>query len=320
MTEIWRRNWNSRAPKFVTKKGRLGRNRSSDSLTVRFVLVDLHPIVEDFSEVVLLLDRTGEQIVRLFNRQRRGDVPALCPVHPELLQGVVLGAGLHTFGYGLFNYHHTSDASHQLTVRGDGGNVAGSGRNHNDQAFRLILDAAVNGDTAAYDETRRFLGSLTVSSDNETIRFLDVAWLFFQGEFSDSRLVEVDPGSIHLWVQVLQAWARFEIDHMHAPALARISELSVFHDIQDLTALFEARVRLAEGDAAAASQLAEGSLRQLVTQCQIESEACAWVPLAEWVFGEALRSIDGREVEAEAVLASAAEHAPNTWIATSLTR
>jgi len=199
-------------------------------------------------------------------------------------------------------------------------NVAGSGRNHNDQAFRLILDAAVNGDAAAYDETRRFLGSLTVSSDNETIRFLDVAWLFFQGEFSDSRLVEVDPGSTHLWVQVLQAWARFEVDHMSAPALASISELSVFHDIQDLTALFEARVRLADGDAAAASQLAEGSLRQLETQCQIESEACAWVPLAEWVLGEALRSIDGREVEAEAVLASAAEHAPNTWIATSITR
>lgn len=88
----------------------------------------------------------------------------------------------------------------------------------------------------------------------------------------------------------------------------------------DLTALFEARVRLAEGDAAAASQLAEGSLRKLGTQCQIESEACAWVPLAEWVLGEALRSIDGREVEAEAVLARAAEHAPNTWIATSITR
>ena len=32
-----------------------------------------------------------------------------------------------TFGYGLFGYHQTSDSSHQLTVRGDGGNVEGNG-------------------------------------------------------------------------------------------------------------------------------------------------------------------------------------------------
>ncbi len=32
-----------------------------------------------------------------------------------------------TFGYGLFNYQHTSDSNHQLNVRGDGGNVPGSG-------------------------------------------------------------------------------------------------------------------------------------------------------------------------------------------------
>ena len=32
-----------------------------------------------------------------------------------------------TFGYGLFNYHTVSEGSHHLTVRGDGGNVEGSG-------------------------------------------------------------------------------------------------------------------------------------------------------------------------------------------------
>ncbi len=199
-------------------------------------------------------------------------------------------------------------------------NVAGSGRNHNDQAFRLILDAAVNGDESAYGETRRFLKNLTVSSDNEIMRFLDVAWLFFQGEFSDPRLVDVDPGTTHLWVRVLQAWARFEMDLERESALAQVSELAAFQEIRDLAQLLEARVRLDEGDAVTASQLAEGSLRQLETQCQVECEACTWVPLAEWVLGEALRSIDGHEGEAAAALERAARHAPNTWIATSVTR
>ena len=36
-----------------------------------------------------------------------------------------------TFGYGLFGYHQTSDSSHQLTVRGDGGNVEGGGLSGN---------------------------------------------------------------------------------------------------------------------------------------------------------------------------------------------
>ncbi len=199
-------------------------------------------------------------------------------------------------------------------------NIAGSGRNHNDQAYRLILDAAANGDIAAYDETRHFLGSLTVSSFNETMMFLDAAWLFFQGRFSDPRLVEVDPGSTHLWVRVLQAWARFETDLEAVPALARASELEAYLEIHDLAKLLEARVRLVEGDAETASQLAEGSLRRLATQCQVESEACSWVPLAEWVLGRSLSFLDGRDAEANALLASAAGHAPNTWIATPLTQ
>jgi len=54
--------------------------------------------------------------------------------------------------------------------------------------------------------------------------------------------------------------------------------------------------------------------------CRVDFEACAWVPLAEWVLGAALSSTDGREAEARAVLEKSAARAPGTWIATSLTQ
>ena len=50
------------------------------------------------------------------------------------------------------------------------------------------------------------------------------------------------------------------------------------------------------------------------------TSSSAWVPLAEWLLGTALSSTEGREEEARAVLARAAEHAPGTWISTSLTQ
>ena len=55
-------------------------------------------------------------------------------------------------------------------------------------------------------------------------------------------------------------------------------------------------------------------------QSLVDFEACAWVPLAEWVLGTALSSTDGREAEARAVLEKSAARAPGTWIATSLTQ
>ncbi len=88
--------------------------------------------------------------------------------------------------------------------------VGSSGRAHTDLIFMMILDAAVHGDRRAYDETRRYAGNLGASSNNEVVGFLDIAWLFFQGEWDDPRLVDVDPGWVHLWLQLVQAWARFE--------------------------------------------------------------------------------------------------------------
>jgi len=67
-------------------------------------------------------------------------------------------------------------------------------------------------------------------------------------------------------------------------------------------------------------QLAEGALNNLEMDCRVSFEACAWVPLAEWVSGTALSSIDGREIEGERMLALAGVHASGTWIATSLTQ
>ena len=94
----------------------------------------------------------------------------------------------------------------------------------------------------------------------------------------------------------------------------------MFSETRDLARLFEARVQLTTGDVTTASQLADGALNKLEMDCRINFEACAWVPLAEWVLGQALSSTEGREEEARAVLARAAEHAPGTWISTLLTQ
>ena len=103
-------------------------------------------------------------------------------------------------------------------------------------------------------------------------------------------------------------------------ALVKASEFAATSEIRDLGRLFEARVRLEEEDVATAAQLADGALKNLMVQCRVDFEACAWVPLAEWVLGQALSSAEGREDEAKAILARPAEHAPGTWIATSLTQ
>jgi hypothetical protein len=197
--------------------------------------------------------------------------------------------------------------------------VGSSGRAHTDLIFMMILDAAVHGDRLAYDETRRFAGNLAASSNNEVVGFLDIAWLFFQGRWSDPRLVDTDPGWVHLWLQLVQAWARFEATGQPAPALGVAAELATLTETRDLARLLEARVHLATGDVTTASELAEGALNNLSMECRVDFEACAWVPLAEWVLGQALSSIGGREDEARTVLARAADRAPGTWIATSLT-
>jgi len=198
--------------------------------------------------------------------------------------------------------------------------VGSSGRAHTDLVFMMILDAAIHGDRRAYEETRRYLGNLSTTSNNGLIGFLDIAWLFFQGQWSDPRLVDADSGRVHLWLRLVQAWARFESTSESGPALMATAEFGLNNETRDLAHLLEARVRLEQGHAEAAAQLADGALQSLTMECRVSFEACAWVPLAEWVLGEALRSIDGREVEGEAVLERAAEHAPKTWIATSLTR
>jgi hypothetical protein len=198
--------------------------------------------------------------------------------------------------------------------------VGSSGRAHTDLIFMMILDAAVHGDRRAYDETRRYAGNLGTSSNNEVVGFLDIAWLFFQGEWDDPRLVDVDPGWVHLWLQLVQAWARFETTGQPSPALEAAEEFAALNETRDLARLLEARVRLAAGEITAASQLADGALNNLAMDCRVNFEACAWVPLAEWVLGTALSTTDGREGEANALLARAGEHSPGTWIATSLTQ
>lgn len=55
-------------------------------------------------------------------------------------------------------------------------------------------------------------------------------------------------------------------------------------------------------------------------KCRLDFEACVWVPLAEWMPGHFLSVSEGREAEAQAVLGEAEDHAPGTWIATSLTQ
>ncbi|MEX1310803.1 MAG: serine/threonine-protein kinase [Candidatus Sulfomarinibacteraceae bacterium] len=198
--------------------------------------------------------------------------------------------------------------------------VGTSGRSHTDLVFMLILDAAIHGDRRAYDETRRFLGNLTASTSNQAIAFLDMTWHFFQGDWSDPRLLESDPGWVHLWLRLVQAWARFEMTFEAEPALASVSALEPLEETRDLSDLLEARVRLSQGDATAAAPLAEGALQNLDADCRLSFEACAWLPLAEWVAGRALTEIDGREAEGRALLDAAAKHAPNTWIATPLTQ
>ncbi len=198
--------------------------------------------------------------------------------------------------------------------------VGSSGRAHTDLIFMMILDAAVHGDRRAYDETRRFAANLSATSNNEAVAFLDVAWLFFQGRWSDPRLVDADPGWVHLWIQLVQAWARFEATLEPEPALAVVAELQALSETRNLARLLEARVLLAAGDVETSAELADGALNNLTMECRVDFEACAWAPLAEWVLGTALSSSDGREAEARAMLERAAARAPDTWIATSLTQ
>lgn len=198
--------------------------------------------------------------------------------------------------------------------------VGTGGRNHTDLVFMLILDAAIHGDRRAYDDTRRFLSNLTASSSNHPTTYLDIAWHFFQGDWSDPRLLESDPGRVHLWLRLVQAWARFEMTFEAGPALASVSSFESLEETRDLSDVLEARVRLNQGDVTAAAALAEGALQNLDAECRLSFEACAWLPLAEWVAGHALAKIDGREAEGRALLEAAAKHAPNTWIATPVTR
>jgi hypothetical protein len=72
-------------------------------------------------------------------------------------------------------------------------------------------------------------------------------------------------------------------------------------------------VLLEQDDATAAAQLADGALQVLATQCRVSFEACAWLPVAEWLAGRALVE-QGRVDEGRELLDRAAERAPNTWI------
>jgi serine/threonine-protein kinase len=193
--------------------------------------------------------------------------------------------------------------------------IDSTGRAYTDLSHMLILDAAVNGDADAYDDTRRFLDNLSVSPEYETLGFLDMSWLFFQGEWTDPRLLEGDVGWVHLWVRFVRAWARFETDGDAGAAMAVADELSAYVETRSLADLLEARVRIAELDVVTASQLADGALRDLETKCRMSFEKCVWIPLAEWTIGAALSDAPGREVEGRAMLGQAAEHAPNTWLA-----
>jgi hypothetical protein len=189
-----------------------------------------------------------------------------------------------------------------------------SGRAHTDLIFMLILDAAVHGDRPAYDETRLYAGNLTSSATNEVTGYLDIAWLFYQGQWSDPRLVDADPHWVHLWLRVVQAWARFEATGLPGPALEVAAELATLPETRDFARILEARVRLAAGDATAASELAQASLDNITTQCRVSYEACVWAPLAEWVAGRALVE-QGQVEEGTELLRRAADRAPGTWIA-----
>jgi hypothetical protein len=198
--------------------------------------------------------------------------------------------------------------------------IASTGRAHTDLSHMLILDAARSGDDASYDETRRFLDNLTVSLEHETLGFLDMAWLFFRGRWTDPQLLAADVGWVHLWVRFLRGWALLESGGESEQVMVTIRELADFSESRNLAHLLEARVRLAEGDSSAALRLADGARKKLMTECRRSYQACVWLPLSEWLVGEALAAGGGRAAEAEAMLAQAAEHAPNTWIATPLTR
>jgi hypothetical protein len=198
--------------------------------------------------------------------------------------------------------------------------IAGQGRNHNDLSHWLILDASVHGDAAAYEETRRFLDNLAVSQVSETVTFLDVAWLFFQGRWNDPRLAGVDPGWVHDWVRFLQAWANFETDGDAEAALADAARLAGFVESRPMAELLEARVQLTLDEPLAVAQRVEGTLSDLESACRLDYQSCVWIPLAERLVGEALAEVDGRSADSRQMLARAAEHAPNTWIASPLTR
>ncbi len=197
--------------------------------------------------------------------------------------------------------------------------IDSTGRAHTDLTQMLILDAAVHGDPDAYDETRRFLENLTVSLEYETLGFLDMAWYFFRGQWTDPRLVDADVGWVHLWVRFIRGWAVFESNGDSEQAMATARKLASFVEARDLAGLLEARVRLAEHDPLTALQLADGVHENLATECRMSYEACVWLPLAEWVEGRALVE-QGRAEEGHQLLASAAARAPNTWIAASTSR
>lgn len=199
-------------------------------------------------------------------------------------------------------------------------NLASAGRNHSDQVMNLILDAAITGDRSAREENRHFIANLAMGASPDFVNLLDVSWFFFQGEWDDLRLVDSDVGSVYRWGQVLQEWGRFERDGDVASALTDAAALGEVAEIRDLARVFEARVRLRNGDYAAAFQLAEQAHQSLAIECRETYEACVWMPLAEWVLGQSLMRIEGREHEGQTILISAAEHAPGTWIATSVTR
>jgi hypothetical protein len=199
-------------------------------------------------------------------------------------------------------------------------NIGNSGRNHNDATQMLILDAAVNGDQQALEETRRIIANLGTSADIEEMTYLDVVWLFFQGRWADPRLADAEVGWVFRWLEFVQAWARYESSLDAESALDVVERLRDVAEVDNLVRLLEARVRLEDGEPIIASQLADAAVRSLAAQCRVDYQACVWVPLAERMLGEALADTDGRGDEARAVLARAAEHAPNTWIATPLTR
>ncbi|MEE4274140.1 MAG: serine/threonine-protein kinase [Thermoanaerobaculales bacterium] len=201
----------------------------------------------------------------------------------------------------------------------DSVNLASSGRNHTDQVTMMILDAALNGDVESRDETRRFIANLAASYGGEFWDYLDLVWFFFQGQWNDQRVLGVDTGSVHRWLRVLQEWAIFEAEGDVKRAIERAAELEQTDEIRELARVFEARVRAQAGDPASSYQRADTALRNLQAECRIEYPACAWVPLAEWVAGRALVEIEGRETEAEELLARAVEHAPGTVFASRVT-